>query len=83
MSYIKIQSELEDIENLDLMKTDDETLEDSLVRLEELFELVEGQSEIESEDGEAVEIMEQIEDLQYSINSELDDRYDDSFEEDY
>lgn len=83
MSYKKIQSELNDIENFDLMKSDDETLEDTLVRLEEIMEVVDDQSKHDDEDGESSEIMEQIEELQYSINSELDGRYDESYEEDY
>ncbi len=83
MSYIKIQSELTDVDNLDLMKSDDETLEDTLVRLDEIMEIVDDLSESDDEDGESSEIMEQIEELQYSINSELDGRYEDSYEEDY
>lgn len=83
MSYTKIQSELNDIENMDLMKSDDETLEDTLVRLEEIMEVVDDQSEKDDEDGESSEIMEQVEELQYSINAELDGRYEESYEEDY
>lgn len=83
MYYEKIQSELTDIDNLDLMKSDDETLEDTLIRLDELLEVVDELGEHDDEDGESSDLMEQIEELQYSINSELDGRYDESYEEDY
>ena len=83
MSYTTIQSELTDIENLDLMKSDDETLEDTLIRLDEIMELVDALSEHDDEDGESSDIMEQVEELQYSINAELDGRYEESYEEDY
>ena len=65
------------------MKVDDETLEDTLVRLEELMEIMESLNEKEEDEGELVDLMEKIEDLQYSINAELDTRYEDSYEEDY
>jgi len=83
MTISKLKSEIYDLETLDLMKSDDETLEDSINKLEELMEIAETLDEEAIEDGETSEVMEQIEDLQYSINAELDDRYDEAYEEDY
>ena len=83
MTIKKLQLEVADIETLDLMKSDDETLEDAINRLDELMEFADTLDAEATEDGETSEVMEQIEDLQYSINSELDSRYDEAYEEDY
>jgi DNA repair ATPase RecN len=83
MTIDTLKNEISEIDNLNLMKCDDETLEDAINRLEELLELTDTLNEMATDDGETSEMMEQIEDLQYSINAELDSRYDEAYEEDY
>jgi len=83
MTTAKLKLEISEMDNLNLMKCDDETLEDAINRLEELLEIADTLNEEASDDGEASDMMEQIEDLQYSINAELDGRYDEAYEEDY
>jgi len=83
MTIAKLKIEISDIEVLDLMKSDDETLEDAINRLDELMEVADTLDAEATDDGETSEAMEQIEDLQYSINAELDGRYDEAYEEDY
>ena len=83
MTTAKLKLEISEMDNLNLMNCDDETLEDAINRLEELLEIADTLNEEASDDGEASDMMEQIEDLQYSINAELDGRYDEAYEEDY
>lgn len=83
MTITKLKSEIIEIDNLNLMKSDDETLEDTINKLDELLELADVLNEEASDDGETSELMEQIEDLLHSINAELDGRYDEAYEEDY
>jgi len=72
MNYKQIQQKLNEISNNSFHMLGLDALEDILTDLEELSETADTLNETDEGDGEYSEIMEQIEDLMYTIDQEID-----------
>jgi len=79
MTYTKIREEVEEILNLQLQTLSETVLEDNISRVQELAEMADKINETDEGDGEYTEIMELIEEIDFSFNEEISNRE----EEDY